>query len=265
MSQLIHKELTYIVRGVLFDVYNKLGPKLPENFYQKAITYGLREQGITCEPEKPFEVIYRNLSAGTYYLDHWLEKGKLILEIKVAPKIMPIHQAQTISYLKVTNADLAIIANFGAKSLQDQRLPNFIRDKTANFHWQPQPLNALYPELTNRILENLHKVHFTLGPGFIHRVYRKAVMIELQYQGIGYEYIKKIQFYYKNYYIDVQEAQVIKIENKVLLGVFAVETTDDVMKEVMKARMKRLGAKVGFLANFHGEELQVERMYSTTN
>jgi GxxExxY protein len=263
MHQLIHKELTYIVRGVLFDVYNQLGPRLPEEFYQKAITYGLKEQRITCEPEKEFEVTYQNQSAGKYKVDHWLENGKVILEIKVAPKIMPIHQAQTISYLKITNADLAIIANFGNKSLEDQRLPNFIRNKTANFHWQPQALNALYPELTNRILQNLYKVHFTLGPGFIHRVYRRAVMIELKYQDIGYEHIKKIPFYYKNYYIDVQEAQLIKVENKVLLGVFAIEKIDDVMKEIMKARMKRLGTQVGFLANFYGEDLKVERVYNT--
>jgi hypothetical protein len=53
MSQLIHKELTYIVRGVLFDVYNKLGPKLPENFYQKAITYGLSERRVGRARAKP--------------------------------------------------------------------------------------------------------------------------------------------------------------------------------------------------------------------
>ncbi|OQY54956.1 MAG: hypothetical protein DRR08_24625 [Candidatus Parabeggiatoa sp. nov. 2] len=263
MPQLIHKELTYIVRGVLFDVYNQLGPRLPEEFYQKAITHGLKEQGITCEPEKEFEVTYRNQSAGTYKVDHWLANGKLLLEIKVAPGIMPIHQAQTISYLKVTNADLAIIANFGAKPLQDQRLPNFIREKTANFQWQRQPLtkDTLYPELTNRILEALHRVHFTLGPGFIHRVYRGAVMIELQHQGMGYEQIKKIPFYYKNYYIDVQKAQMIKVENKVLLGVFAVKVVDEVKAIVMKARMKRLGVKLGFLANFYGKELKIERVF----
>ena len=263
MPQLIHKELTYLVRGILFDVHNQLGPRLPEKFYQKAIDFGLKDQGIICELEKEFEVTYRNHSAGKYYIDHWLENGKLLLEIKVSPEIMPIHKAQTISYLKLTNADLAIIANFGTKSLQDQRLPNFISSKIANFNWQSQPLKALYPELTNRILENLYKVHFTLGPGFIHRIYRKAVMIELQYQGIGYEHIKKIQFYYKNHYIDMQEAQVIKIENQVLLGVFALEAFDDVMVEVMKARMKRLDIEVGILANFYTEELQVERVYST--
>jgi len=188
MPQLIHKELTYIVRGVLFDVHNLLGPRLPEKFYQKAIDFGLKDQGITCKLEKEFEVIYRDQSAGKYYIDHWLENGKLLLEIKVAPQILPIHQAQTISYLKLTDADLAIIANFGTQSLQDQRLPNFIRNKPVNFKWQPPPLkqNILYSELTDHILKGLRLVHFTLGPGFIHRTYRKAMMIELQQQGIIY-------------------------------------------------------------------------------
>jgi hypothetical protein len=55
-----------------------------------------------------------------------------------------------------------------------------IEAKRANFQWKPPPLknNLLYSELTNTLLEALHRVHFTLGPAFIHRVYRKAVMIE---------------------------------------------------------------------------------------
>jgi len=265
MPQLIHKELTYTVRGLLFDVYNKLGPKLPEQFYQKAITHGLTERGITCEPEKQFEVIYRNQSAGKYYIDHWIENGKLILELKVAPKIMPIHRAQTISYLKLSNADLAIIANFGTTSLQDQRLPNFIREptvKSVDFQWEQPPLakNLLYSELTNIILKALHRVHFTLGPAFIHRVYRRASMIELQYQNIGYEYLKQLPIYYNNHYLGEQNAQMIKIENKVLLSVFAAAAINKLMVKVMKARMKHLGMKVGLLANFHGEQLEVERM-----
>jgi GxxExxY protein len=267
MTQLIHEELTYIVRGVMFDIYNKLGPKLPEYIYQNAFTHGLREQGITCEPEKEFEVIYRNQSAGKYYVDHWLENGQIILELKVASKILPIHKAQTISYLKVTQADLGIIINFGTHIIQSERLPNFtpdstIEDKIADFQWKPPPLDKklLYTELSNTILEALHRVHFTLGPAFIHRVYREAVMIELQYQGMAYEYIKKIQIDYNNHHVGEQDAQMIKVENKVLLSVFATETINKLMVRVMKARMKQLGLSVGFLANFHGEKLVVERV-----
>jgi GxxExxY protein len=113
MTQLIHEDISYSVRGIMFDIYNKLGPKLPEEVYQNAFTHGLRERGIPCEPEKEFEVIYRNQSAGKDYVDHWLENGKVILELKVASEMLPIHKAQTISYLKLTDADLAILINFG--------------------------------------------------------------------------------------------------------------------------------------------------------
>jgi GxxExxY protein len=129
MSNLIHEQLTYRIRGVLFEVHNELGPRLPEQFYQQAITYGLQEQGITNETEKCFQVVYRNLSAGTYLIDHWLEDGKVLLELKVAPKLLPIHKAQTISYLKLTNADLALLVNFGALSLQVDRILNLTREK----------------------------------------------------------------------------------------------------------------------------------------
>jgi GxxExxY protein len=266
MSQLIHKELTYIVRGVLFDVYNHLGPKLPEKFYQKAITFALREQGITCEPEKQFQILYRNQIAGKYRVDHWLENGKLILEIKVAPNIMPIHQAQTLSYLKLTHADLALIANFGTKSLQDQRLPNFICNKIIKFESQPAAANKhiLYSKLTAHILESLHRVHFTLGPGFIHRAYRNAMMIELQYQGLSYEHITSIPTYYKHYYIDRQAVQLIKVEGKILLGVFALAILDEMMEIIMKARMTHLKTGLGLLANFYGEKLEIHRILNTT-
>ena len=142
-----------------------MGPRLPENFYQQAVTHGLREQGITSESEKQFNVLYREKSAGIFYVDHWLEGGKILLEFKVTPYIMPIHQAQTISYLKLTNADLAIIANFGTHSLQDKRLPNFIRDKKVDFQWQPRTENILYSALLDSIFEALYRVHFILGPG----------------------------------------------------------------------------------------------------
>jgi GxxExxY protein len=264
-SNLIHEELSYEIKKILFDIYNRLGPQLPEKLYQRAVNRGLKEQGITYEQEKKFEVIYREKSAGTYYVDHWIENGKLLLELKVAPKIMPIHQAQTISYLKVSDADLGIIVNFGANSLETKRLPNFIRNKTVDFQWQPQPLtgDVLYPVLSQNILKALHRVHLTLGPGFIHRVYRQAIRIELQQQDIGYESIRRIQFYYKNYYLGEQKVQILKVENKILLGVFALEKVDEVMEVVMKARLKRFEIKLGLLANFYGRRLMLKWVLNT--
>jgi GxxExxY protein len=264
MSKLIHKELSYLVQGILIKVYNQLGPQLPEKFYQQAITFGLQKQGIHCIPEKDFIVAYRNQTAGFFQIDHWLEQGQIILEIKVDSAIKPLHKAQTISYLKLTQADLAIIANFGTKSLQYERLPNFIRNKSVDFQWQPKTRteNTPYPEWLDLIFEALHRVHFTLGPGFIHRVYRQAVMIELQHQNIPFQFFQKLPLYFDQNYIGELNAQIIQVNQKILLGVFALKTIDEMMGVIMKKRMNMLGMKVGVLANYYGEKLEVEVLMS---
>jgi GxxExxY protein len=259
MPEIIHKELSYAVRGALLDVHNKLGPMLPEKFYQQAIAVGLDTKGINCKTEKAFKVYYQDQRVGLYYVDIWIEGGKVILELKVAPEITPLHQAQAISYLKVTDADLAIVVNFGAKSLEDERLPNFLRDKRISFEWEKRTVNVdvPYPDLTNRLLEVCHRVHFELGPGFLHQVYRRATMVELQRQELSYQYIKGIPIIYQGHNLGMQPVRLISVADKILLATVAVKQVDEVMKTQLKTRLKYLGFQFGLLANFNDTTLQV--------
>lgn len=259
MPKIIHKKLSYKVRGVLLNVHNTLGPNLPERFYRDATAYGLEVEDIQCDTEKSFEVYYRDVRVGLYFVDIWIENGKVILELKVAPEILPLHKAQAISYLKVTDADLAIVVSFGASSLLDERLPNFLRDKVVNFEWEERPIadDLLYPELTNRLFEVLHRVHFELGPGFLHQVYRRATMVELERQGFSYDYIKRVPIYYQGHYLGPQPARLISVDGKVLLATVAVKQADKAMQEQLKARLRHLDFRLGLLANFHGTALQV--------
>jgi GxxExxY protein len=64
MPKLVHPELSYQVRGVLFDVYNTLGPMLREEYYRDAIVLGLDKRGVTCELEKDLEVYYEGERVG---------------------------------------------------------------------------------------------------------------------------------------------------------------------------------------------------------
>jgi GxxExxY protein len=77
MTDIIHKDLSYAVRGILIDVHNQLGPLLPESFYQEEIAIGLEAKGIDCRIEKPFEVFYRRERVELYYVDVWVEGGKI--------------------------------------------------------------------------------------------------------------------------------------------------------------------------------------------
>ncbi len=255
---LIHKELHYRIRGVMFDIYNTLGPNLPEKYYQTAAEIGLEFENIHFESEKVFSVYYRGVEVGRYYVDMWIENGKMILEFKVAPKITALHKAQAISYLKISDAELAVLVNFGEASLVDERLPNFVTDKEIDFKWQSQAqsLDYLYPELVDNILAVLHRVHFECGPGFLHQVYRRATMVELRQQSLGYTYIKETPIYYKDVFIGKQPTRLILVEDKILVATIAVQTLTDVMQAELKSRMKHHRVKLGVLANFNKTKLE---------
>jgi len=259
VSKLMHAELSYEVRGVLFHVYNALGPMLKEEYCRDAIVIGLEKHRIVCEPEKVFEVYYEGERVGLYLVDVWIENGKILLEIKVALAIERIHKAQAISYLKVTDADLAFVVNFGGPSLEIERLPNFLRDKQPEFVWQPRPIaeGLLYPDLVNVIQRACHRVHFTLGPGFLHQVYRRATMIELPRSALSYDYIKQLPVEYEGQLLGYQDVRLILVEDRVLLATFALRQTEDVMAEQLKARLRQLGLKLGLLANFYGTRLTI--------
>ncbi len=244
---------------VLLDVYNVLGPLLKEEYYRDAVVLGVQKRGVSCASEKVFEVYYEDERVGLYYVDVWIDDGKLLLEIKVAPAIEPVHKAQAISYLKVTDADLAIVVNYGAPSLEDERLPNFLRDRQPEFIWRSQPVaqELLYPALVNDIQCACHRVHFTLGPGFLHQVYRRATMIELRRSGLNYEYLKRLPVEYQGQLLGYQDVRLILVESKVLLVTFALQKTAGAMAEQLKAHLRRLDLKLGLLANFYGTRLTI--------
>ncbi len=188
-----------------------------------------------------------------------MEDGKILWELKGAHTILPLHKARGISYLKVTDADVAYVVNFGEGSLVDERLPNYVRGKTAVFQWEenPQPIQSPDPTLMNEILKALHQVHFELGSGFLHQIYRRAMMVQLREQNIGFEYMKEVPIYYQNIHLGNQETRLICVEQKVAMAVFAVKAIDEAMKNQLRVRMRHLDIGFGLLANFYNAKLDV--------
>ena len=177
----------------------------------------------------------------------------------MSPAITTLHRTQALYYLNVTDADLALVVNYGASSLQDERLPNFLRDKQPVFEWQPQPVDSslLYPDLVNQIQEACHRVHFTLGPGFLHQVYRWATMIELRRRGLSYDYIKQLPVTYQGQLLGHQAVRLIQVEGKILLATFALAGSAESPVEQLKARLRQLGLQLGLLANFYDTRLKL--------
>ena len=121
MSQILYKDLSYAVVGAAMEVHRVLGPGFLEAVYQRALAHELAQRGIRFEQFRRLPVHYKGVLVGDYEAD-FLVEGKIILEVKAVSRLHPKHEAQAINYLTATGFRLAILLNFGAESLQHQRV-----------------------------------------------------------------------------------------------------------------------------------------------
>ena len=112
MSNIIYKDESYTIVGVLFDVYNYLGSGFSEIVYKDALEYEFKTLNIPFQREKEFKVSYKNIILNHKFYSDFVVFDKIILEIKSSENLHDKHVAKCINYLKVSNLKLAILANF---------------------------------------------------------------------------------------------------------------------------------------------------------
>ena len=120
-TKLLHAELTEQIIGAAFDVHKELGPGFLEKIYETALTVELARRAVPFMQQASIKVNYKGLIIGNYIAD-LLVAGKVICEIKVATDIAEAHEAQSVAYLKATGIRVALVLNFGRRSLQFRRL-----------------------------------------------------------------------------------------------------------------------------------------------
>ena len=106
------------VIGAAIEVHRHLGPGFLESVYEEALSIELGLRGIKFERQKSLSVYYKGQSVGDGRVDLWVD-GSLIVELKALDRIIPIHHAQLISYLKAGALPLGLIINFNEKLLKN--------------------------------------------------------------------------------------------------------------------------------------------------
>ena len=130
MGKIVHKDLSYKIVGILFDVHTQLGNRYQEKYYQRAVGEGLKSVGLNFQKELTVDLVYNNKNIGKYFLD-FLVDNKVILEIKAVPVLRPVDFQQVLGYLKAKKLELGILANFRPEVLEYKRILNsdLIRSK----------------------------------------------------------------------------------------------------------------------------------------
>lgn len=112
-------EISYKVIGIAIELHKVLGPGLLESVYEKALAYDLQEAGLEVKTQVPMPLIYKEIKQDVGYRLDLLVENKVIIELKSVENLAPVHYAQTLTYLKLSDKKLGLLINFNTKILKE--------------------------------------------------------------------------------------------------------------------------------------------------
>ena len=109
--------LAFDVIGAPIEIHRHLGPGFLESIYEAALVVELQKRDIPFRRQVPVEILYKDIRVGENRLDLILDET-LVVELKAADRLMPIHKAQVVSYLKALDQPLGLLINFKVNVLR---------------------------------------------------------------------------------------------------------------------------------------------------
>ena len=119
-------EITEKIIGAAVAVHRAPGPGLLESAYEACLAYELSKRGLRFERQKELPVVYHGVRLECGYRIDFLVEDEVIVELKSVDKLLPIHEAQPLSYLRLADKKVGLLINFNVKVLKDgiKRLRN---------------------------------------------------------------------------------------------------------------------------------------------
>ncbi|HEV8074005.1 MAG TPA: GxxExxY protein [Opitutaceae bacterium] len=119
-------EITEGIIGAAIEVHRHLGPGMLESVYEAVLAYELAQRGLEVERQKAVPLVYKELNFDEGYRLDLLVARQVIVELKCVEALLPIHEAQLLSYLKLTGLKVGLLINFKVPVLKQgiKRLVN---------------------------------------------------------------------------------------------------------------------------------------------
>ena len=111
--------LTHVVIGAAIEVHRELGPGLLESVYQKCMERELRFRGLSFQGQARLPLMYKGELIDDEFVMDLYFPGQLVVELKAVEKILPVHEAQLLTYLRLSKTHVGLLLNFHVPVLKD--------------------------------------------------------------------------------------------------------------------------------------------------
>jgi GxxExxY protein len=261
MSELRYQDLTYQLRGLVFDVRKRLKTGWPEEVYHQGMVQLAQEHGIPIQSKPRKTIHHRNIEIHTFECD-LITWELIILELKVLPSttFAPSNYTQLIHYLKCWGKNLGLLVNFGPTRAHIERV---VWDDPAleiieDYQAIKTALTQHDKELLRPIRQTIHNLAHQYGLGFPETMYRNALAVELNHTGLSCTADVEITPKWGQHILARHISNQLLIEGNYLLAVRSLlerPSTYDFAQ--LKTFLRTLDLKIGLMVNFGKKQLQI--------
>ena len=110
-------DISYKIRGAIYEVYKNLGPGLFESVYEAVLTFELQKLGLKVETQVPVPVVYKDQKLEVGFRLDILVENKVIIEIKSVENLAEVHHKQVLTCLRLTGLKLGLLVNFNSDDI----------------------------------------------------------------------------------------------------------------------------------------------------
>lgn len=251
-------EVTKRVIGAAITVHRTLGPGLEEADYERALHLELLALGIEHYCQVPLPLVYNDVKLDCGYRVDLLIPQKVLLELKVAEKPHPVHQAQLLTYLKLSGMPLGLLMNFNVLMLRDGilRRANTLPSETRTL--APLATPGGFDELSQEVVAAALTVQLTLGRGLLRSAYEACLAYELSLRGIKTQRGMHASFHYREQLISSNKTIPLLVEDRLMVACHCVSDLDPLHLARDRSLLRAVRVETGLSINFHAHSLAAD-------
>ena len=254
-EKIIHKELSYLINGCIFDVHNEIGPGVREECYQKAMEYRFAQSDIPflAKPRTRTEFIYRGAVVDVFEPDLLIPE-RMIVELKHQQEgLARDNFTQVLTYLKFWDLRLGLLVNFAMDKAIIERVPyepreaeieedyDFIRDLIRDEH---RPI-------LRAVRESLLQINQQVGIGYAATTYRNPALVEFRARGLKCESDIEVTPVFRERCLPTSRISPLVVEGRVCVQIEAIydEITARSIRTI-QTHLRMTGCDLGLVVCF---------------
>ena len=247
-------QLTGAVIGAAIAVHRALGPGVDEAAYEAALSQKLGALGIPHECQKALPVIYKGVRLDCGYRLDVLVESRLPLELKAVETVLPIHDAQLLTYMRLGGHSLGLLLNFEVAVLKDG-----LRRKALS---QPRPPGESTPsahdesdQVVAELLRAAVEVCRALGRGLLRSAYEECLCHELRMRGVPFARRHSVPLRFEDRELGHAAELPLLLAERVPVFCLSVAALTPLHEARLLARLRQTQLACGFLINFNAPTL----------